>query len=132
VTESDKASSDRERRARVFLPRELVEAFRATTKTRGVPGSTLVYGWITQAARLALAGEYDLVPPRSSSPTTSGDQHSIDYPMSTAESTECSMLLRDAGSSTRAVVAACVQAYMEADGNPVRMAWPRRTRSLAA
>lgn len=122
----------RGRRARIQLPRDLVVAFRQGVEAGGTPGSTLIYGWITQAARYAAAGQYQLVPPQSSSPPTTGEQEHIDFRMSARESSEVVALLKDAGSSQRAVAAACIEAYLAAGCSPVRMSWPRRESLLAA
>lgn len=130
VTTSEATPAGRERRARVSLPREIVERFRANTDV--TPGSTLVYHWIVTAARHALDGEIDLVPPRSSAPPPKGEQLSVDFPMSKAESAACIAALRDVGSSVRAVVAACMDAYDASGGDALRMTWPRRERRLAA
>lgn len=126
------ASRDRGRRTRVELPRERVESFRAGVEGGGVPGATLVYGWITQAARYAREGRFELVPAASSAPPSTGPQDLIYYSMSADESAEVRTALRDAGSSVRAVVSACVAAYEDAGHSTVRMVWPRRERLLAA
>ncbi len=120
------------RRSRVELPAQTVAAFRAGARQAGVPGSTLMHGWLTTAARYAREGNLDLVPSRSVSPTTSGDQDRIEYPMTATESTAIAAALRDVGSSTRAVAAACIEAFLEADASAARMVWPRRVSSLAA
>lgn len=109
----------------VRLPAALVREFRIKHRANRTSGSALLYGWITQAARYAQAGQYELVPPRSATASSSGEQLSVTYSQSAAEAQHCSAVLRDAGSSIRAVAAACIEAYLKAD-NAVDMEWPVR------
>lgn len=119
-------------RRRVGLPAELGEPFRAICKRHGHVGSTLVYSAIIQAARLAKEGRTDMLPARSSAPTTLGAQVALDYQQNSCEAAQVAALLKAAGSSVRAVVAAWVAAYVAADGDLLELSWPRRDNAQAA
>ncbi|MEV1295171.1 hypothetical protein [Pseudonocardia sp. NPDC049635] len=119
-------SETRRRRTRVDLPPELVKSFNDGLLVAGVPGSTVIHGWLTQAARFAREGQLDRLPVQSSAPPSTGEQDRIYYPMSVDDSRAVVTALKDAGSSARAVLAACIVAWEAAGYSLVEMQWPTR------
>ena len=110
-----------------MLPVHLIDDLQAAARVAGAPGTTLAYSWVTSAARSALAGRYADVPDRSWAPTTAGAQRKVDIPLTAEESERLTEALRLAGSSMRAVIAACTMATTEAGGSAVAMRWPDRS-----
>jgi hypothetical protein len=116
----------------IELPAAIVRPFVETAQERGIPATTVLHGLLMRAANYAGTGQYDLVPPRSLTPSTTVPQETIKVPMSAADSDEIRKALGDAGSSIRAVAGVLMQAYTEAHGHSTMMIWPRRERRLAA
>lgn len=114
------------------LPRERAESFRRGLERNGATGSAVLYGWITQAARYANEGRMDLLPAVSSAPQSGREPTTLYYTMDVRESADIGRVLGDAGSSVRAVVAACISAWEAADYSAVRMVWPTRASVPAA
>lgn len=123
------SSSQHRYRPRVTVPRATAEKL-TEGGGPGLPtGSTLIYGWLVRAAQYAREGRTELLPRESSAPS---DRAPAFFSMSTDELAEVGDLLRDAGSSVRAVVVACVDAWAAADYSAVRMEWPVREGAEAA
>jgi hypothetical protein len=98
--------------------------------------SALVDGWLQHAVWLADAGRADELPARSSMEPRPGpgeDWRWLRWSQSAEEAAEWADALHSVGSSVRAVVLACVDAYLEVDGHRRFMTWPcRLTLSAAA
>lgn len=125
----DRGADGHRRRSQARLPRERVGRFIAKTKEKGHNASQLCHSWELLAARHAKAGRYELVPQHDPIPAGT-PLANLQWTQTAEESAECVRLLREADTTVRAVLLACIDAYLDADGDALEMRWPTRERFL--
>lgn len=114
----DTGGRSQQGRRTVELPRELVRAFRETSRaTGGPPGAALVYSWLMDGVQRARAGLP--LPPAASAPPPQGNEVSVLWTQTPEEFSRWREELRAAGSSVRAVLAHRIQRYTETGGDPL-------------
>lgn len=121
------------RRTEVSIPSELAQRFVEIADGHKHQHSTLLYGWFKEAAQLAAAGLGAELPPDPGRQSGGVAVERMFFKQSKAEHAQWSSLLKDAGSSLRAVETAAMSAYVEAGGDLLAMTWPPfRARVTAA
>lgn len=89
----------------------------------------LCFHWIITAARLAHQGQGHLLPQeqRARRGTLGGDRSYVRWLQGRDDYAQCQAAITGAGSSVAAVLRAAGQAYADADGDSVVMAWPPKS-----
>jgi hypothetical protein len=110
-------TDERRNRVPLKLPTELVKAAGAMARARGDVLTDFVHAAVIAATKAAEAGHGEQLPPRT--PRTIRDpapKSVIHYTASREQASRCAAALAAVGSSVPAVVAAALQAYLDADG----------------
>jgi hypothetical protein len=123
----------RQHRTSVDLPSSLVDAVRQQALAHGTNVSNLFFHWATTAARLAVEGQGHLLPQQHGLRSDSlGDVREVRWLQSKEDYARYQALIMGAGSSMAAALQAAAEAYVEAGGDAVMMAWPPKSAYAAA